>query len=141
MLSALGLVAAFPAMAQQTPPPASSQDDAVTVSEVVVTGTRLRRPSFQGTNPVASVTGESLQLAGVTNVTDFLTDQPALVGSTTLQDNSNAANRGSVGLNLLDLRNLGSQRTLVLVNGRRHVVTSPRKRDRLLLTSTRSRWR
>lgn len=123
MLSALGLVAAFPAMAQQTPPPASSQDDAVTVSEVVVTGTRLRRPSFQGTNPVASVTGESLQLAGVTNVTDFLTDQPALVGSTTLQDNSNAANRGSVGLNLLDLRNLGSQRTLVLVNGRRHVAS------------------
>lgn len=61
----------------------------------------------------------------MTNVTDFLTDQPALVSSTTLQDNSNAGDRGSVGLNLLNLRNLGSQRTLTLVNGRRHVAAQP----------------
>lgn len=123
MLSVVGILMAAPAVAQSEADPVSTQDEAATVSEVVVTGTRLRRPSFQGTNPVASVTGESLQLAGVTNVTDFLTDQPALVGSTTLQDNSDAGNRGSVGLNLLDLRNLGTQRTLVLVNGRRHVAS------------------
>lgn len=123
MLSVVGILMAAPAVAQSEVDPVATQDEAATVSEVVVTGTRLRRPSFQGTNPVASVTGESLQLAGVTNVTDFLTDQPALVGSTTLQDNSDAANRGSVGLNLLDLRNLGTQRTLVLVNGRRHVAS------------------
>lgn len=114
---------AAPAIAQSESDQVPSQEEAATVAEVVVTGTRLRRPSFQGTNPVASVTGESLQLAGVTNVTDFLTDQPALVSSTTLQDNSDAGNRGSVGLNLLDLRNLGTQRTLVLVNGRRHVAS------------------
>lgn len=123
MLSALGVMIAAPAFAQSGAVSAPSQDEAATVSEVIVTGTRLRRPSFQGTNPVSSVSGEALQLSGVTNVTDFLTNQPALVGSTTLQDNSNAANRGSVGLNLLDLRNLGTQRTLVLVNGRRHVAS------------------
>src|SRR5690606_37927196 len=47
-----------------------------------------------------------------------------LVGSTTLQDNSDDGNRGSVGLNLLNLRNLGTQRTLLLVNGRRHVAAT-----------------
>ena len=100
-----------------------SSEPTVEVQEVVVTGSRIRRPQFQGTNPVASVSGESLAAAGVTNVTAFLTDSPALVGSTTLQDNSNAGDRGSVGLNLLNLRNLGTQRTLVLVNGRRHVAS------------------
>lgn len=108
------------AMAQDVP---ADIQEAVTVDEIVVTGSRIKRPQFQGTNPVASVTSEALVGAGVTNVTDFLTDSPALVGSTTLQDNSNGANRGSVGLNLLDLRNLGTQRTLVLVNGRRHVAS------------------
>lgn len=110
------------AVAQEITPEIAGEE-AVAVEEIVVTGTRLRRPQFQGTNPVASVSGEALQAAGVTNVTDFLTDSPALVGSTTLQDNSNGANRGSVGLNLLDLRNLGTGRTLVLVNGRRHVAS------------------
>lgn len=98
-------------------------EETAVVDEIVVTGSRIKRPQFQGTNPVASVGSEALEGAGVTNVTDFLTDSPALVGSTTLQDNSNGANRGSVGLNLLDLRNLGTQRTLVLVNGRRHVAS------------------
>lgn len=101
----------------------TAAEEAVAVEEIVVTGTRLRRPQFQGTNPVASVSAESLENAGVTNVTDFLTDSPSLVGSTTLQDNANGANRGSVGLNLLNLRNLGTGRTLVLVNGRRHVAS------------------
>jgi outer membrane receptor protein involved in Fe transport len=126
------LAAAGAASAQDAPPPADPQVDpqtegqaedqeATTLGEVIVTGTRLRIPDYEGSNPVASVSGETLVNAGVTNVTDFLTDQPALVGSTTLQDNSNAADRGSVGINLLNLRNLGEQRTLVLVNGRRHV--------------------
>lgn len=102
---------------------AVTEEPVVEVQEVVVTGSRIRRPQFQGTNPVSSVSGESLAGAGVTNVTAFLTDSPALVSSTTLQDNSNAGDRGSVGLNLLNLRNLGTQRTLVLVNGRRHVAS------------------
>lgn len=115
------------AAAQDVPaslPQEPDEDQAVAVEEVVVTGTRLRIPDYEGSNPVASVSGEALEYAGITNVTDFLTDQPALVSSTTLQDNSNAGNRASVGLNLLNLRGLGTQRTLVLVNGRRHVGAS-----------------
>lgn len=102
----------------------SEADEAVSLGELVVTGTRLRRPSFQGTNPVSSVGAEAMANAGVTNVTDFLLDMPALVASTTLQDNANAGDMRSSGVNFLDLRNLGVQRTLVLVNGRRHVAAS-----------------
>jgi iron complex outermembrane receptor protein len=125
---AAALMIAGPVLAQDAGP--APQDDPQTetsseLGEVVVTGTRIRVPDYEGSAPVASVSGEALRNAGVTNVTDFLTDQPALVGSTTLQDNANAGARGSVGLNLLDLRNLGSQRTLVLVNGRRHVAAQP----------------
>lgn len=120
------LAIAVPASAQdaetsQIPDVAQS---ATAVEEIVVTGSRIRLQDYTASNPVVSVTGESLEYAGVTNVTDFLTDMPALVGSTTLQDNSNAGDRGSVGLNLLNLRNLGTQRTLVLVDGRRHVAAS-----------------
>nr|WP_312294988.1 TonB-dependent receptor [Brevundimonas diminuta] len=120
LLSLVGVAAATAAVAQSEPQ-TTPQDEATSVAEVVVTGTRLRIPDYRGSNPVASVSGQALVNAGVTNVTDFLTDMPALTGSTTLQDNSNAGDRGSVGINLLDLRNLGTQRTLVLVNGRRHV--------------------
>lgn len=126
-----GFAAAFlfvgPVLAQdaQTGAPQEPEEDVATLGEVVVTGTRIRVPDYEGSSPVSSVSGEAIRNAGVTNVTDFLTDQPALVSSTTLQDNSNAGDRGSVGLNLLNLRNLGSQRTLVLVNGRRHVASQP----------------
>jgi iron complex outermembrane receptor protein len=124
------LVLASPVFAQDAPPAQDPQDtqntqETTEVGEVVVTGTRIRVPDYEGSAPVASVSGEAIRNAGVTNVTDFLTDQPALVSSTTLQDNANAGDRGSVGLNLLDLRNLGTQRTLTLVNGRRHVAAQP----------------
>ncbi len=64
---------------------------------------------------------------GRTNLTDLLVQTPALVNSTTSYDSagSQAAGFGDAGINFLDLRNLGTQRTLVLVNGRRHVAGMP----------------
>jgi outer membrane receptor protein involved in Fe transport len=89
---------------------------------IVITGSRIRRPDFQTPNPVVSVDSEALQQSGTTNLTDFLTGYPALIGSSTNADNSGSgAGIGYTGLNLLNLRNLGTDRTLVLVDGRRHV--------------------
>lgn len=109
---------AQPAFAQETVADAA-------VEELVVTGTRLRMQDFVSPNPVSTLTAETIERSGVTNVTDLMKDHPALVGSTDSQDFSNAANRGDVGLNLLNLRNLGTDRTLVLVDGRRHVAGTP----------------
>src|SRR4029078_12043726 len=84
-------------------------------------------PEFSNPNPTQTFSGETLQQAGTTNLTDFLTDLPALHGSTTHDDvsGSNLASAQAVGVNLLNLRNLGTNRTLVLVNGRRHIAGFP----------------
>ena len=90
-----------------------------TMEEVIVTGSRIARPNLESSVPVTTVTGEELFQTGSTSVGDLLNDLPAL-RSTFSQSNSSRF-LGTTGLNLLDLRGLGTQRTLVLVNGRRHV--------------------
>ncbi|GAA4009666.1 TonB-dependent receptor domain-containing protein [Sphingomonas humi] len=88
-------------------------------TEVVVTGSRIRRPNLDSPVPVTSVGGQEFFETGNVSVGDTLNDLPAL-RSTFSQANSTRF-LGTSGLNLLDLRGLGTVRTLVLVNGRRHV--------------------
>lgn len=113
------LSAAIPAIAQQAPPPPGPEPG---LEEVVVTGTRIARSELDFANPVVSISADSIAQSGRTNVADFLVQSPALVGSLTgdLTAGSNA-DFGEAGLDLLNLRNLGVDRTLVLVDGRRHV--------------------
>src|SRR3954464_3828077 len=86
---------------------------------ITITGSRIRRPNLESTVPVTSVGGEEFFQTGQVSVGDVLNELPALQ-STFSQSNSTRF-LGTAGLNLLDLRGLGTQRTLVLVNGRRHV--------------------
>jgi iron complex outermembrane recepter protein len=116
--AALSIFAVQPAIAQTAP------SDTVAVDELVVTGTRLRLQDYELSAPVTSVTREAIQYSGATNLTDFVRAVPALTGSIGLQENSDVSRGHLAGLNLLDLRNLGEERTLVLVNGRRHVAGS-----------------
>jgi outer membrane receptor protein involved in Fe transport len=89
------------------------------LDEVVVTGSRIARPNLESPVPVTTVSAAELYETGSTSVGDLLNDLPSL-RSTFSQSNSSRF-LGTTGLNLLDLRGLGTQRTLVLVNGRRHV--------------------
>lgn len=116
-----------PALAQDgsAPQPVSDAQQETTVDEIVVTGSRIRVQDFVAANPITSVTAESIENSGQTNLTDFLTEIPALAQSLTLQEGASTSTPGLAGLNLLDLRGLGTNRTLVLVNGRRHVSSSP----------------
>ena len=88
-------------------------------NEIVVTGSRIRRPNLDSPVPVTTISGEEFFKTGTTSVGDVLNELPALT-STFSQSNSTRF-LGTSGLSLLDLRGLGTQRTLVLVNGRRHV--------------------
>lgn len=88
-------------------------------ADIVVTGSRIRRPNLESTVPITTITGEELFQTGRTSVGDILNELPAL-RSTFSQSNSSRF-LGTAGLSLADLRGLGTQRTLVLVNGRRHV--------------------
>ena len=101
-----------------------------TTETVVVTGTRIPRPEYDLPNPTVAVTSDDIDHSGITNLGDYLQRIPALTGSlgTTFTTGFNtpaSADGASLGgLNLLDLRNLGYVRTLVLVDGHRHVSES-----------------
>ena len=132
-VSGLALVlAAAPAFAQAPPEqaPATAADpttDAAESQEVVVTGSRIARPELSLPNPVQVIDAATIEQSGRTNLTEFLLDTPALIGSQSNVDVAGSAltDSQSVGVNLLDLRNLGTNRTLVLVDGRRHVAGYP----------------
>jgi outer membrane receptor protein involved in Fe transport len=115
------VLTALPAAAQTVAPAASAEAE---VEEIVVTGSRLRVRDYTTASPVTSVTSEAIEYSGTANLTDFLRSVPALTGSFGTQEGSDVGQGGLAGLNLLDLRNLGSERTLVLVNGRRHVASA-----------------
>ncbi len=122
-------LAGQPALAQDNDDAAVADDSAATDEGevIVVTGTRIARPEYSLPNPVVALDSANIEESGKTNLTDFLVDQPALIGSQTsiLSAGSNLVNAQQVGSNFLDLRNLGEDRTLVLVDGRRHVAGYP----------------
>ncbi|MGU3316798.1 TonB-dependent receptor plug domain-containing protein [Sphingomonas sp. M6A6_1c] len=132
LLSGAALLVAPLAQAQTTAPapaPASEPAAEAPAADIVVTGSRIQRPDYAAPNPIVSFGAADLQQSGNTNVTTFLQRVPALTNSldSTRTAGSNQADGsfGQVGLNLLDLRGLGPNRTLVLVNGRRHVAGQP----------------
>jgi len=86
---------------------------------IVVTGSRIRSPNLESTNPVTVVSGEQFFQTGQVSVGDVLNELPQLRNTFSQQNSTRFL--GTRGLNLVDLRGLGSSRTLVLVNGRRHV--------------------
>ena len=117
VLAGLMAVAITPAHAQD--PAGASQ-----VEEVVVTGSRIRRDATTAPTPLIQVTREEMDQSGEANVVDYLADIPALTFSVVPEDTT-GSNLNDGGLSLLNLRGLGTARTLTLVNGRRHVGSSP----------------
>ena len=93
--------------------------DSGTVSEVVVTGTRIVRPNLQSNNPVSVIDRRDIELSGITDVADLLQRSPQVgIGANASTTTNTVTNQGQARLSL---RNLGSNRTLVLVNGHRQV--------------------
>jgi outer membrane receptor protein involved in Fe transport len=90
------------------------------LEEVVVTGSRIKRDPTTAPTPLIQVSREDVVNSGLGSVIDVLADIPALSGSIVPEDTTGSGlNDG--GLSLLSLRDLGSGRTLTLVDGRRHV--------------------
>lgn len=94
------------------------------VGEIVVTGTRLSAAGFNQPTPVTVIGAEMVRQRASTNLAETLTELPAFRNS----NGSNQSQRTSTNItgaqNTVDLRGLGPTRTLVLVNGRRHVPTN-----------------
>ena len=98
---------------------ATAESTAPAASDVVVTGTRIRSPNVTAAVPITSIGGEAVFQTGDTNIGELLNELPQL--RSTFSQQNPGLGIGIGGLNLLDLRGLGTSRTLVLVNGRRHV--------------------
>lgn len=103
------LAVAAPAFAQET-----------TVEAVTITGSRIPQPNLVGTSPVTQVTSEDISIAGVTKVEDLINSLPQAFAA----QNSSVSN-GASGTATVDLRGIGSVRTLVLIDGRRMPYGSP----------------
>ncbi|MEM7665059.1 MAG: TonB-dependent receptor [Pseudomonadota bacterium] len=109
----------FAAHAQSQPDQEETAEDE---QVIVVTGSRIARdPNIGSAAPILSVSAEELRQAGTTDVVDVLRDIPALSTSTTSEGSIDGVFGEAVGQSILNLRGLGANRTLVLVNGRRHV--------------------
>ena len=94
---------------------AFGQDEDDTVEEVIVTGTRIATTDgFGATSPVTVVDAENIKNLGFVNIEQVLNSLPSIETS----QNANISN-GSSGTASIDLRGLGTNRTLVLINGRR----------------------
>ncbi|WP_028110311.1 TonB-dependent receptor domain-containing protein [Ferrimonas futtsuensis] len=92
------------------------------IERITVLGTRIAREGTLTPTPVTVVTGESLINTGAVNIAEALNELPALASSGALA--SSTVDVGGGGLSVLDLRGMGSERTLVLVDGKRHVSSS-----------------
>ena len=91
--------------------------------KIVVTGSRIKRDSFSIPTPLVTMDREAIADTGLTNLSDILVDNmPALsesIGNTTSQSSVSAT-----GLSTVQLRDLGANRTLTLIDGRRVVSNS-----------------
>lgn len=99
---------------------ADAANDATEVQQVVVTGSRIPRPNLDQPTPVSVLTNEQIQSAGISNLGDIIAQVPALGFDGTIRANANSGGQNA-GLNQPNLRNLGINRTLTLVDGKRHV--------------------
>src|SRR5262249_27173273 len=92
-----------------------------------ITGSRIARAPIDTPNPVTTVDAEDILQSGLNNLTSLLARTPALVNSTTSYDSAGAQAQGFAvaAIICLDLRNLGTAPTLMLVNGRRYVAGMP----------------
>jgi outer membrane receptor protein involved in Fe transport len=89
------------------------------VEEVVVTGTHIESTGFQSPTPTMVMDSADIQAGAPSNLADYVNQLPALAGSTTPQNSNTSISAGTAGINALNLRSLGSSRTLVLLDGRR----------------------
>ena len=110
-----------PDVARAEPPAAAAAAD--TVATVIVTGTRLQNRNFTAPTPVQVLTSATIEARAPTNIADVVNENPAFRISRSSKGSGRIADQQQGVQSLLDLRGLGDVRTLVLINGHRHVGT------------------
>src|SRR5215212_1252649 len=109
-----------PVEGQPTPTTSSEGEPVDSAQDIIVTGSRIPQPNLESAAPVTVVSDQDVKLSGATRIEDVLNQLPS-VGAAQASGQSN----GATGTAEIDLRYLGSKRTLSLVNGRRMTPGDP----------------
>ena len=117
---AVGALQVVPAYADDTPatdqnnPPPPAQQNAAQLGKIEVTGSRIKRVDVEAARPITVITAQQIKQSGLTSIGDVLEQLPSTGAAVNSQFNNGGSGRSNV-----DLRNLGSDRLLVLLDGKR----------------------
>ena len=92
--------------------------------EVQVTGSRIARSSTVTPTPVTTIGQDQIRAQAPQNIADFVNTLPSVRGSSTATNSAGSLSNGLAGISALNLRSLGSGRTLLLFDGQRSVVSA-----------------
>lgn len=113
---AVSLLMGAGAYAQESPTAPAVEAPA---AEVTVTGTRVVRDGYNAPTPVTVVGEDFIKDVAPNNIAEVVNQMPSIIGSTTPNNSQGSISNGAAGVNALNLRGLGTIRTLVLVDGHR----------------------
>ncbi|MCC6915669.1 MAG: TonB-dependent receptor plug domain-containing protein, partial [Rhodospirillaceae bacterium] len=106
---------ATPASAQQT-----AQEPAA-VDEIIVTGSRIVRDGYEAPTPVSVLGAEELDSMNAVNIADAVNILPGFSGSVNPRSSNGNLSSGATGVSQLNLRGMGTNRTLILLDGQRYI--------------------
>ena len=115
-----------PAYAQGTPAvdcradPTNPDCETDRGASIIVTGSRIARPELESVSPVTTVGAEQIELTGTVTIESLINDLPNVIPG----NNRSSNNAGGEDFATLDLRGLGPNRTLILVDGERLAASS-----------------
>ena len=113
-------LAAPAAYAQQAAPATTTAPQTQKIERVEVTGSRLPSPTLESVSPVNVISAQDIKWDGITNTSDIINQLPSAFA-----DYGSNLSNGATGTSTVNLRNLGSSRTLVLIDGKRVPAGSP----------------
>ena len=116
-IAAVSITISASAWAQEAPKPAASTDQSL--EEIVVTGSRIERTGFDAPTPTTTLDNAQIERAAAPNIGQLVNELPVFQQTNTPA--STTVSSQYAGQNNLNLRGLGPQETLVLVDGRRFV--------------------
>lgn len=129
---AAALVAATPTLAQEASTGADAQAEDPSDELIVITGSRIERSIEDSAVPLQLLTGEDLRESGTADLAEAVIELPGVSASVSPQNSNDQIQ--TAGLSTIDLRRLGDDRTLVLINGKRAVSNSGNS-DRVSLST------
>lgn len=121
-LCAVPTLAAAQAIAS-LPDEQATEPDGFT-GDITVTGSRIVRDGYDAPTPVSVISTKELKAEAPANISDFVNTLPAVRGSGTSATSNGSLSNGAAGINSVNLRNLGANRTLVLFDGQRSVTST-----------------